>query len=66
MKLGILLILIGLALIGYLLKFTIEKRFVKIFGVVVAVVLCVYGTILLVQPSEDGYIKYTQSTRSTK
>lgn len=62
MKIGIILLLIGLALAFYLLNVHFQKRVLKNIGVVVAVLMMIYGLILTLQPDEDEYVKFTKST----
>lgn len=64
MKLGIILFLIGAALILYLVKIEFEKEVLKRIGIAVGVLMLLYGLILVVQPSEDNYVKFTQTTVS--
>lgn len=62
MKLGILLFLIGAALIIYLVKIEFEKEVLKRIGIAVGILMLLYGLVLVVQPNEDRYVKFTQST----
>lgn len=64
MKFGILLVVIGFLLVGYLLKFHFDKTLIKVLGVVLGLFLCIYGLILIVQPSDDEFIKYTKTTKA--
>lgn len=64
MKLGIILFLIGAALILYLVKIEFEKEVLKRIGIAVGILMLLYGLILVVQPSEDNYVKFTQTTVS--
>ena len=60
MKLGIILFIIGSALIVYLSNITYKKRFIKKFGIILGILMLVYGVILSIQP--DDYIKFTKTT----
>jgi len=62
MKLGILLFIVGFVLTLYFAKIKFEKRFLSNFGVVIGILLLIYGVILLIQPND--YIKYTKTTIS--
>jgi hypothetical protein len=64
MKIGVLLFVIGLLLALYLLKIKFEKKILTNIGIVVAVLFVLYGLILMVQPSDDEYVKFTKSTVS--
>lgn len=64
MKLGIILFLIGSALILYLVKIDFEKEVLKRIGIAIGVLMLLYGLVLIVQPSEDKYVKFTESTVS--
>lgn len=66
MKLGIILLLIGLVLIAFLLRIDVDKKFLKNAGVVLGFFIIVYGIILIVQPNDDNYIKSTKTTTSYK
>ena len=52
MKLGILLFILGSALILYLVKIEFEKEVLKRLGIVFGILMLLYGLILVVQPSE--------------
>ncbi|HIP11926.1 MAG TPA: hypothetical protein EYG97_01780 [Arcobacter sp.] len=60
MKIGILLFIVGAALIIYLSNLKYKKRFVKKVGIIVGILLALYGIITLIQP--DEYIKFTKTT----
>lgn len=64
MKLGIVLFLIGIVLVLYLLKIEFEKEILKRIGIAVGVLMLLYGLILIVQPNEDKYVKFTKTTIS--
>jgi len=64
MKIGIILFIIGAAVILYLARAKFDKAVIKNVGIFIAVVLMMYGLILIVQPSEDKYFDYTKSTIS--
>lgn len=62
MKIGILLIAIGIGLSLYLLNIKWEKKILKNIGIVVGFFMLLYGLILVVQPSDDEYVKFTKTT----
>ena len=62
MKLGILLVLIGVALVLYLANIKIKKQFLSKIGIVLGILLLLYGLILSMQP--DEFIVYTKTTIS--
>ena len=62
MKLGIILFIIGSALILYLANIKFRKRFLSKVGIVFGILLLLYGLILFMQPKE--YIVYTKTTIS--
>ena len=62
MKIGIILIIIGIALVVYLAKIKIEKRFLSNIGIVFGILLLLYGLVLAIQPNE--FIVYTKTTIS--
>ena len=66
MKTGILLLLVGFILIVLFSKIGLNKQFFKKAGVVLGVFFIIYGIILMVQPKEDSYIKFTKTTKSQK
>ncbi len=62
MKTGIILFIIGLVLLTLLLRVDINKIVIKNIAVAIAVLLSLYGVVLMVQPSEDKYFEYTKTT----
>jgi uncharacterized membrane protein YozB (DUF420 family) len=66
MKLGVILLLVGIVLIVLLSRINVDKKVLKNAGVVLGFFIIIYGIILIVQPSEDNYIKSTQTTTSYK
>jgi hypothetical protein len=64
MKLGIILFIIGAILAIYLSKIKIEKTFLTKVGILVGILMTLYGLILIIQPNEDEYVKFTQTTIS--
>ena len=62
MKMGIILFILGLVLLTLLLKVEINKQVVKNIAVGIAILLSIYGLILMVQPNEDKYFEYTKTT----
>lgn len=66
MKLGIILLLIGLVLVALLLRIDVDKKFLKNAGVVLGFFIIIYGIILIIQPSDDSYIKSTKTTTPHK
>jgi hypothetical protein len=62
MKTGIILFIIGLVLLTLLLRVEINKTVIKNIAVAIAVLLSLYGVVLMVQPSEDKYFEYTKTT----
>ena len=60
MKIGILLFIVGAALIVYLSNIKYKKRFMKNVGIIFGVLLVLYGIIITIQP--DEYIKFTKTT----
>ena len=64
MKLGILLIIIGVFLVIYLANIKIKKRFLSNLGIVFGILLLIYGLILAMQP--DDFVVYTQTTISNE
>ncbi len=64
MKIGIILFLLGSVMTLYFSKIKIEKRFLTEIAIVVGIVLSIYGLILIVQPKEDNYVKFTKTTIS--
>jgi hypothetical protein len=47
-------------------RINVDKKVLKNAGVVLGFFIIIYGIILIVQPSEDNYIKSTQTTTSYK
>jgi hypothetical protein len=64
MKIGIILFILGLVLLTLLLKTNITKTVIKNIAFAIAILLSIYGLILMVQPNEDKYFDYTQTTIS--
>lgn len=64
MKIGIIFFLAGLALVFYLLNIHFQKKVLKNLGVLAAALMVIYGVILMVQPDEDEYVKFTKTTIS--
>ena len=62
MKIGILLFIIGSILTLYLSKVKFKKQVLNNVGIVIGILLLVYGLILSVQP--DNYIQFTKTTIS--
>jgi uncharacterized membrane protein len=62
MKIGIILFIIGSILTLYFSKIKFEKSFFKKFGVIIGILILIYGIILMIQPKE--YIVYTKTTIS--
>ncbi|MEA3498979.1 MAG: hypothetical protein U9R16_07970 [Campylobacterota bacterium] len=62
MKLGILLFIVGSALILYLANIKFRKKFLSKVGIIFGILLLLYGLILTIQPKE--YIVYTKTTIS--
>lgn len=48
----------------YFSKIKIEKRFLTEIAIVIGIVLTIYGLILIVQPNENDYVKFTKTTIS--
>lgn len=61
---GIVLFISGVLLVVYFSNFKIEKRFLTEIAIIVGVIITIYGLILIVQPKEDNYIKFTKTTIS--
>jgi uncharacterized membrane protein len=55
MKLGVILLLVGIVLIVLLSRINVDKKVLKNAGVVLGFFIIIYGIILIVQPSEDKY-----------
>lgn len=64
MKLGIILFIIGAVLALYLSKVKIEKSFLTQLGTGIGILMVLYGLILIIQPEEDKYVKFTETTIS--
>jgi len=64
MKLGFILFLLGSALILYLMRIKFEKEALKRIGITIGVLMLFYGLILLIQPKDDKYVKFTKTTIS--
>ncbi len=64
MKIGIILFIIGSVMTLYFSKIKIEKRFLAEIAIVVGIICTIYGLILMVQPNEDTYVKFTKTTIS--
>lgn len=64
MKLGILLFIIGVALVSYLANIKVKKRFLSNIGIVFGILLLIYGLILAIQP--DEFVVYTKTTISAE
>jgi len=62
MKMGIILFILGLVLLTLLLRVEINKQVIKNIAVGIAILLSIYGVILMIQPNEDKYFDYTKST----
>ena len=48
----------------YFSKIKIEKRFFTEIAIIIGIALSIYGVILMVQPEEDNYVKFTKTTIS--
>jgi len=48
----------------YFSKIKIEKKFLTEIAIVIGIILSIYGLILIVQPKEDNYVKFTKTTIS--
>ncbi len=62
MKVGILLFVVGLVLTLYLSKVKFKRQALNNIGIVIGILLLIYGLILSVQP--DSYIQFTKTTIS--
>lgn len=62
MKIGIILFILGSLLALYLSKVKIEKTFLTRFGTVIGILMLLYGLVLMIQPKEDTYVKFTKTT----
>lgn len=66
LKLGIIALIAGLLLIVLLAKLSFDKKILKNLGIAFGIILVVYGIIQIIQPSDDTYIKETQTTTPYK
>lgn len=64
MKIGVILFIIGSVMTLYFSKIKIEKRFLTEIAIVAGIALSIYGLILIVQPDDDNYVKFTKTTIS--
>ncbi len=48
----------------YFYKIRIEKKFLSEIAIVIGIALSIYGLILIVQPDENDYVKFTKTTIS--
>ncbi len=48
----------------YFSKIRIEKKFLSEIAIVIGIALSIYGLILIVQPDENDYVKFTKTTIS--
>ena len=64
MKIGIILFVIGVIVITYLARVKFDKSVIKNVGIFISIILILYGLVLMVQPSDDKYFDYTESTIS--
>jgi len=62
MKIGIIFLVVGLILILLLANIKFQKKVLSQIGIVLGILLLIYGLILSIQPAE--YIKYTKTTIS--
>lgn len=62
MKIGIIFLVVGLLLILLLANIKFQKKALSQIGIIIGILLLVYGLILSIQPAE--YIKYTKTTIS--
>ena len=60
MKVALILLIIGVALVLLLSKIKIEKQILSKIGILIGILCFLYGLILIIQP--DDYIKYTKTT----
>jgi len=60
MKVALILLIVGVALILLLSKIKIEKQILSKIGILIGILCFLYGLILVIQP--DDYIKYTKTT----
>lgn len=66
LKLGIIILVVGLILIFALAKLSFNKRILNNIGIVFGILLVVYGMILIIQPNDDTYIQTTKTTTPYK
>jgi len=64
MKIGIILFIVGLALITLLTNTKFNKDTIKNILIFVASILTLYGIVLMIQPNDDKYFDYTKTTIS--
>jgi len=64
MKIGIILFIIGAIIALYLSKVKIEKSLLTKVGVTLGILMALYGLILIIQPEDDKYVKFTETTIS--
>jgi uncharacterized membrane protein YhaH (DUF805 family) len=62
MKIGIILFIVGLILVVILIQTKLNKEIIKNLGIFIAIIITLYGLILMVQPGEDKYFNYTNTT----
>ncbi|VAY86422.1 hypothetical protein MNB_ARC-1_764 [hydrothermal vent metagenome] len=62
MKIGILLFIIGIIIVAYLLNLRFNKKVLKQVGIIFGILMVLYGLIQIVQPNDNTYIKFTQTT----
>jgi Mn2+/Fe2+ NRAMP family transporter len=62
MKIGIIVFAIILFVIFFLVKVKLTKEIFKNISIGILLLFVIYTTILIVQPNDDGYIKYTKTT----
>ena len=62
MKIGIILFIMGFLLLAFLIKVNFTKEIIKNIGIGISVLMLMYGVIIMVQPSDDNFIKYTKTT----
>jgi uncharacterized membrane protein len=64
MKIGIILFIIGSIVTLYFSRIKIEKKFLTEIAIVAGILCAIYGVILMIQPNEDNYVKFTKTTIS--
>jgi hypothetical protein len=62
MILGIILFIIGIISVIYLSKIKFNRKLLITLGIILGVLLSIYGLILIIQP--DDFIIYTKTTIS--